>query len=73
MKRQRDEIGYMGRLAIMIIGLGLMRQLDGPRFLIGVLGLILFLAAVGAIELGMALWYRTKRHRLATSQSTARR
>jgi hypothetical protein len=73
MKRQGDEIGYLGRLAIMLISLGMMRQLYGPRFLIGILGLVLFLAAVGAIELGMALWYRTKRQRLTASQSTSRR
>ena len=56
----------------MVIGLGLMGQLQGPRsllkVLVGVLGL--FLAAVGAIEFGMAVWYRTKRHRLTSHPPT---
>jgi hypothetical protein len=77
MKVRGDETGYLGRVAIMVIGLGLMGQLQGSPSLIGVLmgllGLVLFLAAVGVIELGMAVWYRMKRHRLASSRSTTPR
>ena len=76
-KVRGDEIGYLGRVAIMAIALGLMGQLQGSPALIGVLmglsGLVVFLAAVGVIELGMTVWYRLKRHRLASSGPTTPR
>ena len=64
MRRANDEIGFVGRLAVSLLGLFLMAGLwsdDIVRFALGVVGLLFFVAATGLVELAMALWYRHAR------------
>ena len=66
-RERRDEIGLVGRVGIMLLGLmlgGLVwsDQLGGQ--ILGWIGVVLFLAALGVVELVMALWYRIQRTRL---------
>ena len=53
----------------MLIGLwladGFRNSTALPVVIVSTVGVIIFLAASGAVELGMALWYRLKRRRLA--------
>ena len=69
MKRASKPITFVGRLALMLIGLGLAGEYTRSNsiagWLVSIVGVVLFLAAVGVVELGMALWYRAKRHRLS--------
>lgn len=53
-----------GRLAIIALGFALMSGFDSDSpggWIAGVAGLVLALAAVGIVEVGMALWYRARR------------
>ena len=69
MKRASKPITFIGRFALMLIGLGLAdeykRSNSVSGWLVSIAGVVLFLAAIGAIEVGMAVWYRVKRHRLS--------
>ncbi|HEY0519322.1 MAG TPA: hypothetical protein VGC84_07495 [Ilumatobacteraceae bacterium] len=58
-----DDLGVFRRLLLALFGLMLAGNLKagGLSWLIGVFGLMVFLGAVGVIELAMALWYRWQR------------
>jgi len=61
---QGDDLGLFRRLLLAIFGLFLAGNLaadNGLLWLIGAFGLLVFLAAVGVVELAMALWYRSQR------------
>ena len=59
-----DDLGLFRRLMLMLFGLFLAGHLKddfGLSWLIGVFGLLVFLAAIGVVEVAMALWYRAQR------------
>ena len=72
MRKGPDELGLFRRIVVMILGLALMSNLAGdtiPEIVLGLFGLTIFLAAFGVVELAMALWYRTKRNRIAIQRA----
>ena len=69
MSRERDEIGYVGRLAVSLLGMMLLGGLwsdDVVGVVVGLIGLALVACATGLVELAMALWYRASRRRQLT-------
>src|SRR5205085_9447846 len=59
-----DDLGAFRRLLLAWFGLMLTGNLQGGvglSWMIGLFGVIVFLGAVGVIELAMALWYRSQR------------
>ena len=61
---RRDDLGLFRRALLMLFGLFLAGNLKGGvglAWLVGVFGLLVFLAAFGVIELAMAVWYRAQR------------
>jgi len=62
--RDSNQIGLGGRWTLMAIGLVMSYGLFGSSLVARVVGLVgigLFAAAVGLVELVMALWYRSQR------------
>ena len=62
--RQRDDLGLWRRAVLMVFGLFLSAGLNSSSFfsqLLGLFGLLVFVAALGLVELAMALWYREQR------------
>jgi hypothetical protein len=56
----------LGRVLVAYWGLGMMGAFAKPgvtSYVIGVVGLVLAAGALGLIELGLALWYRSARRR----------
>ena len=67
--RGQDEIGLVGRLAVILLGMMLLAGLWSDNVIgvvVGVIGLALVASAIGLVELAMALWYRSPRHRRLT-------
>ena len=59
-----DDLGTVRRLLLALFGLMLAGNLKddvGLSWLLGAFGVVVFLGAVGVIELAMALWYRSRR------------
>jgi hypothetical protein len=62
--RQRDDLGLWRRSVLMLFGLFLSAGLNSSSLfpqLLGVFGLLVFVAALGLVEWAMALWYREQR------------
>ena len=62
--RDAKQIGLVGRWTLMAIGFVMSYGLLGSSLVarvVGVAGVVLFAAAVGLVELVMALWYRSQR------------
>jgi hypothetical protein len=67
MRKGPGEIGLFRRLVVMLLGIELWGNAFGNpvvHAIVGITGLLIFLAAFGVVELAMALWYRTARHRM---------
>jgi hypothetical protein len=67
-RREDAEIGLGGRLAIIALGVALMggfRSDSLVGWIAGVVGVVLAVAAIGLVEVVMALWYRARRRLLA--------
>jgi len=68
-RHDSERFTNVGRIGLMLIGLwladGFRNSTALPVVIVSTVGVIIFLAASGAVELGMALWYRLKRRRLA--------
>lgn len=65
MRKGKDEIGFVSRLAISLLALFLVSGLWSGNVVglaFGAVGLALLAAATGLVELAMALWYRNLRH-----------
>ncbi len=63
-KSARDGISLGGRAVLVGIGLFLSQGLGSAGVvarIVGVFGVLLSAAAIGLVEIGMALWYRTRR------------
>jgi hypothetical protein len=74
MRQGPGEIGLFRRVLVMLFGLMLWgNNISNPfaHAMLALVGLLIFLAGLGAIELGMALWYRSAR-RLALARHTRR-
>jgi succinate-acetate transporter protein len=62
--RHGDDLGTFRRLLLALFGLMLAGNLTdnkGLSWIVGAFGVVVFLGAVGVIELAMALWYRSQR------------
>lgn len=62
--RHGDDLGTFRRLLLALFGLLLAGNLKadvGLSWILGAFGVVVFLGAVGLIELAMALWYRSQR------------
>ena len=67
MRRGDDDIGFVGRLGLSLLGLFLVGGLWSDNVVglaLGVIGLALLAASTGMVELAMALWYRHSRRTL---------
>jgi hypothetical protein len=74
MRKGPDEIGLFRRFVVMLLGLELCGNAFGNPIVhatVGLAGLLIFLAALGVVELAMAVWYRSER-RLALARQTRR-
>lgn len=68
--RKDAEIGLLGRLAIVALGFALIDGFRSDSFggwIAGAVGVVLVVAAIGLVEVVMALWYRAHRRLLARS------
>ena len=70
--RQGSDLQWWERTLLVLFGLWLSATEFGPSWLdaaLGVAGLAIVMAAVGAVEVVMALYYRTQHRRRAGRQS----
>ena len=72
--RQRSELRYWERILLFLFGLTLAGVDADPtwiRITLSVVGWVIALAAIGLVELMMALYYRTRRWLRSRSQAEA--
>ena len=65
--KDRGDLGMFRRFFLMLFGLWLASAFNegtALKFVVGVFGVVVFVAASGLLELAMALWYRGRRRAL---------
>ena len=65
--KDRSDLGTFRRFFLMLFGLWLASSFNKGTplgFVVGVFGVVVFVAASGLLELAMALWYRSRRRAL---------